>query len=156
MLKPFTDLAGHIKVVDACSSENSGAPSLVTAAGTGDNTKRTGQTIDRMSGTSMANSCVLSTAFLAALAASQTLSLAHELQESDNGTSWDTAEVIQAATVKATGAGNKRGTDEHSVSLIGRKRFIRFNVTPDLSAGATDTATFHTTAVLGGYDQIPV
>ena len=155
-MHPSLDLAGHITQHDACASANAGAPSLITAAGTGDATKVTGQTIDRKSGSAMAQSCVLVTGYLAALTAAKTLSLAHELQESDDGSNWDTAEVIEAATVKVTGAGNKRGVDAHTISLNGRKRYIRFNVTPDLSHTSTDTAEFFSTAILSGYDQRPV
>ena len=36
-----------------------------------------------------------------------------------------------------------------------RKRYIRFNVTPDMSATGTDTATFHTIAVMGGANVLP-
>jgi hypothetical protein len=148
-------LGEYVVSVDACSSENSGAPSLITAAGTGDATKVTGQTIDRYQSGGFAKSIVVQTSYLAALTAAKDLELAHELQESDDGSSWDTAEVIEATTVKATGAGNKRGVDEHAVDCTNRKRYIRFNVTPDLTASGTDTATFHTVATLGGFDQLP-
>jgi hypothetical protein len=159
-LHPVTSIAEHVSCKDACSSANSGAPSLITAAGTGDNVKVTGQTIDRFDATSggLAHSCVVSTAYLAALDATETLSLAHEYQTSANGSTWDTAVAIQTATVKATGGtggSNERGTDEHTLSLVGLKRYVRFNVTPDLSRAGTDTATFHTQCILGGFDQLP-
>lgn len=159
MTFPLNNVGQYVVAKDACSSANSGAPSLITAAGTGDATKVTGQTLDRkQSDGALAHSCVVSTAYLAALQATETLSLAHELQESADGSTWDTAEAIEASTVKATGeagGSNERGVDEHSVNLMARKRYIRFNVTPDLSASGTDTATFHTQAVLGGFDIIP-
>jgi hypothetical protein len=155
MLNPSQDLGAHTKSYDANASANSGAPVLITAAGTGDNVKITGVTIDRYTANAMADSCVVQTGWLAALTAAKTLSLAHELQESADGSSWDTAEVIQAATVVGTGAGNIRGVSVHDINLRGRKRYIRFNVTPDLSHTSTDTCTFHTVATLGGYDTIP-
>lgn len=155
MSADFRDVGDFVTVNDACSSENSGAPSLITAAGTGDATKVTGQTVDRKVGTAKARSCVVSTAYLAALTAAKTISLAHEVQYSDDGSTWDTAVVIEASAVKATGAGNKRGVDEHKINLESQKRYFRINVTPDLSHTSTDTATFHTTVVLGGFSQVP-
>lgn len=146
-----------VTVEEACCSEDSDAPSLVTAGGTGDNSKVTGQTIDRKSGTALAHSAVVCTAWLAALTDTKTLSLAHEIQESADGSSWDTAEEIEAAAVKqtATATTNYRGEDEHKISLIGRKRYFRINVTPNLSNTGTDTMSFHTVAALTGWDQNP-
>jgi hypothetical protein len=156
MLRSPGNIGGYVTTHDACSSESSGAPSVITAAGGLDNVKVTGQTIDRVSSDGgMAQSAVISTAYLAALTAAKTLSLAHEYQDSDDGSSWNTAVAIEAAAVKATGAGNKRGVDEHNLDLRGLARYVRINVTADLSNTATDTATFHTEAVLGGYDRLP-
>jgi len=152
------DIASQIVTVDACSSETAGAPALIVAAGAGDATKVTGQSINRLVNGAMANSAQISTAFLAALTAAKTLSLAHEIQESADGSSWDAAEVLQAATVVETGAGNKRGTHAPAalaLDLTKRKQYFRVNVTPDLSNTATDTATFHTQAVLAGFDVLP-
>lgn len=157
-IRPATDVGSQIKIFDACSSANSGAASLITAGGTGDGTKQTGQTLDTLDATGgKAKSCKLATAYLASLADGETISLTHELQESADGSSWDTAEVVEAVTVKATSSGgtNERGSDEHEISLVGRKRYIRFNVTGTMSAGSSDTAQFHTVAVFGGYDNTP-
>lgn len=158
-LKPALDLGNQIKAVDANASASGGAPILVVAGGAGDGVEVTGETIDRFSNGNLARSAALVSQFLASLGASETLSLAHSLQESDDGVSWDTAEVIEALTVKATGGGggtDERGTDKHNISLEGRKRFIRFNVTPDFSAGATDTGYVTTMCVLGGFTENPV
>jgi hypothetical protein len=157
MLYPAQDLGAHTKSYDANASANSGAPVLILAGGTGDGVKITGVTLDRYNGNAMADSCVLQTGWLAALADTKTLSLAHELQESADGSTWDTAEAIQASTVVGTSSGgtNERGVSVHDINMRGRKRYIRFNVTPDLSATGTDTATFHTVATFGGYDTIP-
>lgn len=146
----------YLRAYDANASENSGAPSLVTAAGTGDNTKRNGQTIDRYNGVALARSAQIITHVLAALGASETVTLAHEVQYSADGSSWDTAVVIEAATqYGASGAGNKRAVAQFDLDLSGQKRYFRINVTPNLSASATDTCTFATVATLGGYDVLP-
>ena len=158
MISPVTNLGGSVLVKDACCSENSGAPSVITAAAGLDNVKVTGQTIDRYSGTynSVAQSAVVCTQFLAALTAAKTVSLAHEYQDSADGSTWNTAVVLEAATVYETGAGNKRGEAEFDVNLAGLARYIRVNVTLDLSHTSTDTASFATVVALGGFDNNPI
>lgn len=162
MLLPKTALGAHVTVHDVCSSTNAGAPSVITAGGGLDNVKVTGQTVDRMQGSpaGMAMSAVLSSAYMAALGAGQKLFLAHEIQESADGSAWDTAVVLEATTQVATsgGGGNVRGVYSPSwaqLDLTSRKRYFRINVTPDLDRVNTDTASFHTQAVLGGYDVLP-
>lgn len=155
-LHPSTNLGAFTKSYDGNASANSGAPVLVTAGGTGDGVKVTGQTVDRYASGALADSAVVQTGYLAALTAAKTLSLAHEIQESDDDSTWDTAVAIEASTVKATGAGNKRGVDVHDLDLRGRKRYFRINVTPTLSHTSTDTCTYHTVVTCGGYDVTPV
>jgi hypothetical protein len=149
------DVAGHVKGYIACASVNSGAPSLVTAAGTGDNTKVTGYTIDRKGTTNgtMAYSCELSIGYLAALTNAKTLSFAVEYQESSDNSSWATAVVLQAATVAETAGSstNFEGVVNLSLDLSTLKRYVRFNITPDLSHSSTDTAEFVAIATLGGF-----
>jgi hypothetical protein len=140
------NIAGKVKPYYACGSDNSGAPSLVTAAGTGDNSKVTGTTIDRK-GTdvgSMAQSCELAIAWKTALTDTKTLSLAVEYQTSADNSSWDTAVVMQAATVvkTATATTNYVGIEKFTLDLTSLKRYVRFSVTPDLSHTGTDTALF--------------
>ncbi len=159
-LQPKSDLGSHVVGLDANSSENSGAPALIVAGGGLDNVKVTGQVIDRFQGSSTqgkAESMTVVTQFLAALADTETVALAHELEESDDGSAFDAPEVIEALTVKATasGAENKRGQAEFDIDMRNRKQFVRYNVTLDLSRGATDTASFATVATLGGFDILP-
>lgn len=158
MLHPKTDLGSHVVVLDANASADSAAPSLITAAGTGDATKVTGVGIDRKQGQTLALSAAVTTSFLAALADTKTLSLAHEIQYSSDNSTFDTAVVLEASAVKATGetgGTNERGQAEFSINLISQKRYFRINVTPDLSATGTDTASFATQAALGGFSELP-
>jgi len=145
--------------LEACCSANSGAPSVVTAGAGLDALEVTGQTIDRKasSGTALAHSIDLATAWLAALTDTKSLSFTINLQESADDSTWDTAEAVQAVTVEqlATATTNYRGTNRQRIDLMDRKRYIRFNVTPTLSNTATDTASFHTIAHLGGWNQTP-
>lgn len=136
-------------------TQNSGNPIAITAAGTGDNTAVTGEKIDRQD----YQSCVLVIAGAADLQASETLTLKSiEYQESDDGSSWDTAVSIDSSEVVATGGTG--GSDEtflfqSKLNLRGKKRYIRFNFTPDLSASATDTAVAVAVVALGGKDVLP-
>lgn len=154
---PLNSIAQFVENVDLCSSEDSDAPAVIVAGAGLDNSKVTGQTIDRKSGTALAHSLSIGTSYLAGLDDGETISLAHEIQESANGSDWDSAEVIEALTVEATqsGAGQSRGISEHAIDLMDRKRFFRINVTLDLSRGATDEATFHSVGTLGGWNQVP-
>lgn len=155
MLFPMTNLAGEIRCAIAGNSVNSGAPVLVTAAGTGDNTKVTGTTIDRKGSTAgtLADSAVLAIGYVAALTNTKTLSFAVEYQTSADNSTWDTAVVMQAATVAvtATSSTNFSGVVELSLDCSSLKRYIRFNITPDLSASGTDTATYSAVCILGGH-----
>ena len=124
------------------------------AAGTGDATKVTGTTVDRRD--FYAGALVI--AFSAVLAATKTVSFAVEIQESADGSTWGTAEALQAATVAETGesgGSTEVGTVQINVNYLGRKRYVRFNVTPDLSNTATDTLAWRAAAILGGANTLP-
>jgi hypothetical protein len=124
----------------------------IVAAGTGDNVALTGATIDRRG----YGSATFVIAYKTTLAASETLSFAAEYQISADGSNWDTAVSLQAATVARTGAVTAgHGVVEFDVNLEGLKRYIRFNFTPNLSASGTDTAVVYGTAILGGADALP-
>jgi len=143
-----TDIGAQIKGVAVGAG-------TATAASTGDATKVTGQTIDRkdfLSG-------VLMIAFKAALTEDKTISFAVEIEESADGSNFDTAVALQTATVAATGGSS--GSTEYGVveideNLKGRKRYVRYNITPDLSHSGTDTLTWAAALVLGGAVDKPV
>lgn len=145
------NIGQHVKCLIACGGR-------LVAAGTGDNTKVTGTTIDRRQTQGIASSLVLAVGYSGTIANTKTLSFAVERQQSSDGTTWDTAEVIQAETVAVTSTadGAYSGVVEFDQDLAGCKQFVRYNVTPNLSAAGTDTAEWHAVAVLGGTPQIPV
>lgn len=127
-----------------------------TAAGTGDNTKVTGATINRAT-YNYPGSAKLCISYVTDLTAAKTLSFAAEYQESSDGSSWDTAVVIQAATADKTGAATAFvGDVEYDIDLTGKKQYVRFNITPDLSNTATDTVVWAANAVLGGARAQPL
>lgn len=124
----------------------------VTAAGAGDNTAITGASIDRLG----YGSLTFAIAYKTTLASSETLKFAAEYQESSDNSNWDTATSLQAATTAETGVQtNKVGKVEFDLDLAGKKRYIRFNFTPDLSASGTDTADVSAVAVLGDAQVLP-
>lgn len=154
---PLNDVGDFLTGHDGCASANSGAPSLITAGGALDNVKVTGQAVDRKSGSAISYSAFIQTAYLAALSDTKSLTLAHEYQDSADNSTWNTAVVIEAATTKATSDGgtNERGVDVHKLSLLALDRYVRVNVTPDLTATGTDTCLFFTVITLGGWSQVP-
>ena len=127
-----------------------------TAAGTGDATKKTGSTIDRLgyaSGKLVGQTIVT-------LASDKALNVVVEYQLSANNSDWDTAvalysEVAIASVTTAITAGVYKAF-EVDLNLDPFKRYIRFNVTPDLTAAGTDTAALQWGMVLGGYLSNPV
>jgi hypothetical protein len=141
----------------------------VLASGTGDETAVTGTTIDR----AVANGRIYLAAlvvidYLAVLSAGQKLDLAVALQESEDGSIWSAAEVLQAKTTVAEGDADTGSTEEgmleFAVHLSPRKRYFRVNFTPDLDeedtgedpvVPADDTALVTAVVVLGGVDLLP-
>lgn len=123
-----------------------------TAAGTGDATAVTGATIDRLG----FGSAKVVVSWKTSLTASQTLSLAIAYQDSADGTTWNTAVALQAATVMATGAlTNSVDEVQFSLDMTSLARYVRINFTPDLSHSGTDTAVVGAVLILGGADTLP-
>lgn len=128
---------------------------LSTAGGSG--VAVTGATINRagfMSG-------VLGVGFTARLAQAETLSLTVTREQSVDGTVWAAPETVHASSVVATG-----GTGGSTVSGVlevdqdfvhaEAKQYVRYNVTPTLSAPATDAASWGAVFVLGSASVLPV
>jgi hypothetical protein len=154
-MHPKTSLGDHTVVVAANSQQDaSGDPVILTAGATEDNVEVEGESINRR----QAMSCVLAIAGKAKLAATKTISFGVKYQLSADNSTWDTAVVMQAATVAATGGGGGTTEDisvELNLSLKGKKKYIRFNITPDMSATATDTAVWAATCSLAGFTVLP-
>lgn len=148
------------KVANA-QATSAGVAKVLTAGATEDGVEVTGETVDRMntSAGAMAQSCVLAIPYLASLAAAKTIAFKVDIQDSADGSTWNTAEAVQASTVAATGTAgtgsNEAGVVEKEINLSQYERYIRFNITPDLSATGTDTAVWSAVCALGGYDYVP-
>lgn len=135
------------------------ANTAATAAGSGDNTAVTGAIIDR-NAIGNPQSAVLAIPFTATLAEGETLSIGYTVEEGQANDLSD-VETLQTAALAVvatgpSGGGTVTGTFEVNVPLMGAGRYVRANFTPDLSAGATDTAALSAVLVLGGADRLPV
>lgn len=141
---------------------------FATAAGTGDATAVTGATIDTQFTVTgkggnakdilaKASSVKFSLTGKTTLTAAKTLSIACEYQESSDGSTWDTAVALLASTVVKTGAVTDSAITplEYNLSLESKKRYIRFNFTPDLSHTSSDTAVLSAIAILQA-DTLPI
>lgn len=125
-----------------------------TAGGSGDNTKVTGDSLIKTG----YDSCLLAILGTLTVADGETLSYAVEIQDSADGSSWNTATVLKSSTVVHTSDGGD--TDQSftvplNVDVSQYDKYIRYNITPDLSASGTDTCNWGAVAVLGnGQDGI--
>lgn len=145
------DLASQIKVVGLTAQSG-------VAAGAGDNTEVTSDAIDRVpTGLPMFLSAVFVAAYLTTVQAANTLKITLKISESDDGSSWGADETLLNAVTMETGLVTaKKSAYELGIDLSKRKRYVRFKVTLDLSAGAADTFVYASSLVLGGSDDLPV
>jgi len=138
-------------------------PVTVTAATTADGQEINGTHIDRQAFThDMPLSCKVIAEHYGSLAAAKTATLAFNLQHADSTTgAWTdyndrdgttVATVTQAATTASQTFNNVTVAD---YSLGAAKRWIRVQVTPTLSATATDTLDYGGVVVFGGYNVDP-
>jgi hypothetical protein len=148
-------LMGSRDINSEIAVRRAAANTAVTAGGGGDNSAVTGVIIDRAA-LGWAESLVVAILFTTTLAAAQTLSVGWTLQHGEDAGLSDAATLASAgAAVVATGAGTVAGQLEAGVSLRGARRYVRLNFTPDLSAGATDTAALAAALVFGGANRLP-
>lgn len=129
-----------------------------TAGGSGDGTEVVGAIIDRGE-IGFPQSCVLAIPFSATLAEGETLSIACDIESSnDSNLSGATAVKTAVSAVVATGpsgGGAVTGTLELDAAIMGAGRYVRANFTPELSAANTDTAALSSVLVFGGADRLP-
>lgn len=144
-----------------CRSDYAGY-GTATAGGAGDNTEVDGPWFDRKpADRGPFGSVKLVIAYRATLTAAATLSLAVNLQDatsSGGAAAADFGKPFAKAVVATGGAGGTTevGTVEFDFDVTPAREFIRAQVTPDLSAGATDTVTWTATWVLFGSDRGPL
>lgn len=133
----------------------------VTAGGAGDATEVDGAWIDRsLADVGMALSAKLVITFTATLETGETLTFAGNFQDATSSAgagSADFSDAFAAVTVATgdSGGSTETGTYEVDVDLAGAKQFVRAQITPNLSRGATDTANWTATLVLFGDHRQP-
>jgi hypothetical protein len=118
----------------------------VAADGTHDNVEMTGESI-LLNGDYSSGKLVIG--WKAAIATAATLKFAVQHQDSTDGSSWDTAVIDVAATIVKTAAAGAvfNGVQEYDYKLTASKKYIRFNITADLSAGSVDTVQWEATLI---------
>ncbi|AMX93629.1 MULTISPECIES: hypothetical protein [Mesorhizobium] len=131
------------------------------AAGSGDATEVDCAWIDReLEGIGMAQSAKLVIAFTATLETGETLTFAGNFQDATAlaGTGVADFATAFAAAVVATGDSGgsvETGTYEVDIDLAGARQFVRTQITPNLSRGATDTCEWSAVLVLYGDHNQP-
>lgn len=141
-----------------CRTDFLAIAKTATAGGAGDNAEVNSNFVDRLGEEGLAMSAKITIVWEGQLAQDATLSWAGNVQDASDLAGTDAADVGDAftATVVATGdsAGSlEQGTTEIDVDLSGFKQFLRAQLTPNLSAGATDTLKW--SAVIEFYgDQV--
>lgn len=151
---PLTDIGNTVKADLANASATAAGAAIATVAGaTEDGVEVEGETID-MRGYQSLKLCI---PWLASLADAETFSLTVKEQQSSDDSAWDTATTTLALEVQATSSGgtNENGCREISIDCSGKKRYVRYNITPTLSAGSTDLAVWAAVAVKGGAEALP-
>lgn len=130
----------------------------ITAAGAGDATEIDGVSIEIAAMTKRPSSVVFEIPCRAVLAATKTLVVIGNLQESEDGSVWTDIPGTSATLLTLTG--DTGGSTETGTARMGcdvvRKDIthIRCQVTPDLNNTATDTAVIGAgVAVFGGNDN---
>lgn len=138
-------------------TERAIANTAATAGGSGDNTAVAGAIIDRAQiGSPLTG--VLAIPYTATLAEGETLTLTYTVQEGAASDLSD-AETLKAAAVVVatgdTGGSTETGVLEVDLQLSAAGRYVRCNVTPDLSASGTDTAAISGLLITAGADRMP-
>lgn len=140
------------------------AATAATAGGSGDATEVDGITIDLDAGTRgrRFNALVFVLLGQATLAEGETLTLTANLQDAEDdgaGSPTDWADITTPAVALTltggTGGSTERGAAKIGFDLRNARRYVRVQVTPDLSAANTDTAAINAAAILANPDLAP-
>jgi hypothetical protein len=133
------------------------------AAGSGDNTEKVGEIIDRLALAPDCDSVLFVIAGTATIADTKTLTFKTFQLYHDSASNMATetlyAEFIPVAgLVVKTASGAFTGAVGYSAKseVGGCKQYIRVKITPDLSNTATDTFNLGGVAIFGGADRVPV
>lgn len=132
-----------------------------TAGSTGDATEVNSSYVDRsLSDVGMAMSAKLVITFTAALQAGETLTFAGNFQDATSSAGAGVDDFSDAWTAKTaatgeSGGSTETGTFEVDIDLSGANRYVRAQITPNLSASGTDTCEWSAALVLFGDHRQP-
>ncbi len=151
------NIAGQRNIGAFIEAVNAVIANVVTAGGGGDGAEQDGYWNDR----TRKLSGVLVISYSATLAEDATLSIAANLQDASDSAgagAADFGDAIANAVVATGGSGGSTevGTVELDVDLSGADAFVRGQVTPTMSAVATDTVALSAVLVLSGSDEYPI
>jgi hypothetical protein len=138
-------------------AKNAMAALASTAAGSGDASEVNGIAIDRLALGSTYQSAKLVVAVSSTLTSGKTVSVAANFQDSPNNSDWTDYGTALASTVVSTATSSTAFYGEASldVNLNGADRYVRVQVTSDLSYTGTDTAITTGVIVFGGAEELP-
>lgn len=143
---------GQLRDIGAYLSTKAVAGGSLTAAGTGDATEVTSGAIDRKDFAS----AVLALCGRTTAANGETLKFTVKIADSDDGVSFSSdTTLLNAVTVVAGAVSAQFFAYELDLDLFAYKRYLRFKLTPDLSAAGTDVAAWGAALVLGGANVLP-
>jgi hypothetical protein len=142
------------------SAETALIPTVITAGAGNDGVEVNGPVFDRLStGRGLGKSCKLVIFGVATLAAAATLTITANLQD-DTALAFNAApadlETVYPVTIVRTGAvTNGTFRAELDIDIQGAKRYIRAQITANLSAASVDTCAIAAVFVLGGQQNYP-
>jgi len=127
------------------------AVTAATAGGSGDATEVNGVTLDTAALSARPNSVLFVVDAKATLAATKSLTITANLQDSADGSNWaDITDPAVILTLTSAAGGTEVGVGTLGYDLSRARRYVRIQATPDLSATGTDTASICGVAVFGG------
>jgi hypothetical protein len=152
----FTDVGAFIGADCAVVAE------VITAGAGNDGVEVDGPTIDRFgfSDRGMSGSFVIP--FKTVMATLETLTVATQIQDSANGSSWaDFNGPVALSGAKSTVFGGLAGAQtlykchKHDIDLRMARRYLRVQTTLTLSAVGVDTVAYGGALLVGGQQQLP-
>lgn len=124
----------------------------ITAAAAGqDNTKLTGESIDRKG----FGSCQVAVPYHVTLTSTKKATLSLEISDSANNSNWNTAVPLLTAVDMETAEGATKSEYNLALDLSGYERYIKIATTVDLTATGTDTILYGVVVALGGAKEVP-
>ena len=141
------------------TTRNAGLSAIPLAGGSGDATEVTSLSIDRQALGSLMESCSLIVFGQANLESGETLSIACNIQDSSDDSTFADFGTLHANAVAITGASGGSTQSAFVVQLDNdlrdAERYLRVQFTPDHSNTEDDTANVNALLIFGGASEYP-